>query len=288
MSEDKTDQIGSLNPEEIPLDAAAEQARQSLDSAIRSLWDVYTAAEAAARRTLTDAETDLDVRLTELNARDAELDKRERQLESAFEEANRLLNSADHQHRVADDRIREADKTTERAAETLSSAMEQAERLLVQAAERSEAIEGIASKSTAEATEAAQSIIAVAEEDANAIIAQAQQRAEKLVNDAELKAEKTMEGARIYKELQLAELASKEEESKLKLRELMQSIATTLEPGASEPSIDLRSDLSLPDPEDLADSEHSDGAEDANAEKSVVDEAVRRAFDQWASEGSTS
>jgi len=301
MSDDNTDNVGSLQSEEVPFETASEDARLSLDEAVRSLWDAYTAAESAARRTLSDAEADLQTRLSDLDTQGAELVRKENRLEATFEEANRLLNAADHQHRVADDRIRDADKTTARAAETLAEAMDHADRLIAQATERSLEIEESAHRSTSEASESGASIIAVAEEDAAAIIAQAQQRAEKIVNDAESTAEKTMDGARIYKELQLAELESKETASRERLRDLMQSIESTLQPRAEEPEIDLRHDDSalMPDEFVVADDADASGVKAGDADvsedlesddpsTSVVDEAVRRAFDQWASEGSAS
>jgi len=295
MSADNTDEVGSLQHEEVPLEAAAERARVGLDEAVRSLWDVYTAAESVARQTLTDAEASLQHRQIELEARSAELEKRSAHLEATFDEANRLLKAADHQHRVADDRIRDADKTTERAAETLASALTQSERVLAQATARAAEIEESAYSSTESATETAKSIVAVAEEDANAIVAQARQRADKILSDAELEAEKTMDGARIYKDLQLAELKAKEVASRERLRELMQSIESTLKPRDHEPSIDLRDTGSDLSPADLADtasisdetaSESGDHSVDDDSANDIVDNAVRKAFDQWASEGS--
>jgi len=295
MSADNTDEVGSLQHEEVPLEAAAERARVGLDEAVRSLWDVYSAAESVARQTLTDAETSLQQQQLALRSTSADLEKRSAHLEATFDEANRLLKAADHQHRVADDRIRDADRTTERAAETLASALDQSERVLAQAAARAMEIEQTAYSSTESASEAAKSIVAVAEEDANAILAQAQQRADKILGDAERAAEKTMDGARIYKNLQLAELEAKEVASRERLRELMQSIESTLRPRDHEQSIDLRSDggdltpADLVDTDGLSDDSATAPADDAGVNamgNDMVDNAVRKAFDQWASEGS--
>ncbi len=302
------DQAAGIEEDAASGDQPEEGAQAAFDRAISALRDTFTTAETAAEKVLAASTAEAKAMRADLDDRESKVVKREQHLEGRFAEANKLLDAADHRHRLADDRMRDADAASERASSALSTAIQRADRLIEQAESKAAEAERVKTSDTDDRLAEAQRAASDAEDGANAIIAQAQQRADKLIIDAEEKATQTIEGARVYKTLQLAELESREGAARERLRSLLGTIESSLI-SESPATIDLRDEIddsfkaaddeshsgdeSDPSDDDTADHEPASDEMAASAastddpSRTVVNDAVRRAFDRWATDDKT-
>ncbi len=301
------DQAAGIDNDAASDDRSGEGAQAAFDRAMFALRDTFTTAESAAEKVLTDSTAEAKAMRADLDDRESKLAKREEHLEGRFAEANKLLDAADHRHRLADDRMRDADAASERASTALSTAIQRADHLIEQAESRAAEAEQAKVTDTDDRLADAQRAASDAEDDASAIIAQAQQRADKMISDAEEKATQTIEGARVYKTLQLAELESREGAARERLRSLLGTIESSLI-SESPSTIDLRDEIddsfksseTESQSDDESDSSDDNAAADepasdeevsseaaADPSRTVVNDAVRRAFDRWATDDKT-